>query len=672
MKLLPYTLLIASAAISAQAATLTVSTTNNTTANDGFCSLQEAIIAANTNAPSGDSTGECPAGEVSATDIVTLPAGIFALNDTLAITQNLVLQGVNKTDTIIDGGNSVQVLSVGTEVDAVDFELQNVRIANGGSPLAGAGMAIMPDSSVTIRDSQFSGHASDLKGGAINALEAFLTVYDSTFSNNSGTDGGAIAGIDSSVRVYRSTFSGNTATGDGGAVYSDEGYLVVNESTLTNNVATTDGGAIASDSEGTVELSGTLLSNNEAGSDGGAISMNDYELLIIEDSDLLENFAGDDGGAIYTDYSTQVTLVNTRLTSNEAAGDGGGLYLDSSSLGLFGSTVSDNSSSLDGGGLYIFEGVLNAVDSQIDNNTSTFVGGGFYLEYSGSATLTNTSVLGNTSTSRDGGGAYLYEAALTLMNASIADNSAPAGSGGGLFLDGAQLRAEHSIIRDNSALFSGGGLFAENNAMVLLNTTLSGNRVEGGDGGALYLDSGAIANLNHVTMADNFASNLGGGVFQGATDSLLAYGNSIIAGSTATEGPDCELNPGARSLGYNVIGNGTGCATHSTDQLINAPLVLTELLAPLAGNGGPTLTHALVAGSLGDNAANSDTCLPTDQRGVEREQNGKGCDIGAFERVNASASSGSTGGGNSSGGSLGLWLGLLTLMMGSVRLMRHN
>lgn len=644
LKKLSYTLLLISTIASAQAATLTVSTIQDTVADDGFCSLREAIVAANTNTISRDSEGECPAGSTSIADTVKLPAGIFNLNDTLSVTDDLILQGVNKTDTIIDGGSSIQVLSVGTEID---FELKSVRIANGGSILAGAGMLINADASVTIRDSQFSGHRSELNGGAINVDKAFLTIYDSTFSNNSGAYGGAVAGVGSSIQIHRTSFSGNSALSDGGALYSDEGLLIVKESTLTNNDAAFDGGAIVSDSYGGVELDDSVLSNNEAGDDGGAIYMDYYERLTVRNSQLFENMAGDDGGAVYVNSSTTVDLFNSR--------------------------VSDNTSFSDGGGLYVYEGTLNAIDSQIDNNTSNGIGGGFYLEYPGSAQLTNTSLMGNTSTSDDGGGAYLYEATLTLLNASISDNSAPAGSGGGLFLEGAQLQAQHSIIRDNTAQLSGGGIHSEYNAVVLTNTTLSGNRVDNGDGGALYLAYDAIVELHHVTMTNNTASNSGGGIFQNDPFSLIAYSNSIIAGNTATVGPDCTLDPGARSRGYNIVGTGTGCATKASDQLVNAPLVFTDLLAPLAGNGGSTLTHALVAGSIGDNAGDPDACLPTDQRGVERQQRGNGCDIGAFERVNVPASDSSTvnnsGGG---GGSLGAVFGLLAFILGGLRVLHHH
>ena len=68
-------------------------------------------------------------------------------------------------------------------------------------------------------------------------------------------------------------------------------------------------------------------------------------------------------------------------------------------------------------------------------------------------------------------------------------------------------------------------------------------------------------------------------------------------------------------------------------------------LGPLANNGGHTLTMALEPGSPAVDAVNFISlvpCPPTDQRGVNRPQDGDGdgvprCDIGAFERGGAFA-----------------------------------
>jgi len=46
------------------------------------------------------------------------------------------------------------------------------------------------------------------------------------------------------------------------------------------------------------------------------------------------------------------------------------------------------------------------------------------------------------------------------------------------------------------------------------------------------------------------------------------------------------------------------------------------MLGPLAGNGGPTMTHALLAGSAAIDAGAN--CLGNDQRGFQRPVDGNG------------------------------------------------
>ncbi|HZP40998.1 MAG TPA: choice-of-anchor Q domain-containing protein, partial [Candidatus Binatia bacterium] len=84
-------------------------------------------------------------------------------------------------------------------------------------------------------------------------------------------------------------------------------------------------------------------------------------------------------------------------------------------------------------------------------------------------------------------------------------------------------------------------------------------------------------------------------------------------------------------------------AQTATDLVGTAAAPIDPMLGPLAANGGPTATHALLTGSPAIDAANpaapgsgGDACPATDQRGIQRLQDGNGdgiprCDIGAFE-----------------------------------------
>src|SRR5262249_17655867 len=76
---------------------------------------------------------------------------------------------------------------------------------------------------------------------------------------------------------------------------------------------------------------------------------------------------------------------------------------------------------------------------------------------------------------------------------------------------------------------------------------------------------------------------------------------------------------------FNLVGSLAGCSlTGATGDLVGA----NPLLGPLADNGGPTQTRALLAGSPAIDAAGA--CSGADQRGVTRPQ-GAACDIAAYE-----------------------------------------
>ena len=86
--------------------------------------------------------------------------------------------------------------------------------------------------------------------------------------------------------------------------------------------------------------------------------------------------------------------------------------------------------------------------------------------------------------------------------------------------------------------------------------------------------------------------------------------------------------------GNNISFNGYGGDIALTD-----PTSFTNrnpYLAPLANNGGPTLTTAIIdSSSVAINAGNDAVCLPVDQRHAARSGR---CDIGAFEFQSVSLS----------------------------------
>jgi hypothetical protein len=145
------------------------------------------------------------------------------------------------------------------------------------------------------------------------------------------------------------------------------------------------------------------------------------------------------------------------------------------------------------------------------------------------------------------------------------------------------------------------------------------------------------------TLTGNSAGLFGGG--------FTNYGTATITGSLIT-GNNAQYGSEINSIGttnlnaFNLIGDSSKTTAQAllvvsagaNDILATSdgtnPKALAAILAPLANNGGPTQTHALVAGSPAINAGNPSFTSPPDfdQRGVgfDRVSGGR-TDIGAFE-----------------------------------------
>ncbi|TMC57853.1 MAG: hypothetical protein E6J26_05765 [Chloroflexi bacterium] len=150
------------------------------------------------------------------------------------------------------------------------------------------------------------------------------------------------------------------------------------------------------------------------------------------------------------------------------------------------------------------------------------------------------------------------------------------------------------------------------------------------------------ARLNNVTIAGNTADSDNNGVGDGGGIRIFAgtfeVRNSIIAGnfdnSPSVKHNDCSGL--IQSLGHNLIQDSFGCAIGGST--LEDLYGKDPLLAPLADNGGPTRTRALLPGSPAIDAGNPvpstvdelHACADVDQRGVPRPI-GRFCDSGAYE-----------------------------------------
>jgi uncharacterized repeat protein (TIGR01451 family)/CSLREA domain-containing protein len=280
-------------------------------------------------------------------------------------------------------------------------------------------------------------------------------------------------------------------------------------------------------------------------------------------------------------------------------------------------------------------------DLKLTSGSSIFGSG--LLNRNATTRVENVIVENNIATRGLGAGIFNLEAGtLTIVNSIIKNNRTF--DSGGAIANSATLIILGSTISGNQAL-AGGGIHQEGNtaSSTITNTTISGNRVSDRAGG--INSNGGVIDLINVTITANSADGIGGGLGAGGGivrgGGEFRLGNTIVAANTAITAPDCT-GPFS-TTGNNLIGirisTCTGFTSQSSDITGSATSPRNPQLGPLADNGGPTQTHALLAGSPALDLANPATCPAVDQRGVARALDGNNdgftiCDIGAFELAN--------------------------------------
>ena len=259
-------------------------------------------------------------------------------------------------------------------------------------------------------------------------------------------------------------------------------------------------------------------------------------------------------------------------------------------------------------------------------------------------TIANCIVENNRSESSGGGviseGGSGIGARLHIIDSIIRNNQA-AFSGGGLSLSGTNT-IRGSTIHGNSAGINGGGIFAHATTYIL-NSTISSN-VANTDGGGIYAALASTA-LYNVSVVNNDADHdrdqnggIGGGVFIAATNGRFIAVNSLIASNTILDAPiDDDCNGPLEVYGWNLFGTTSGCS-YTGNGTAARGLIALNSIGPLQDNGGPTPTHALLAGSAAIDSTFANTgcidetgvVLGYDQRGAPRPA-GMRCDVGAYE-----------------------------------------
>jgi hypothetical protein len=413
--------------------------------------------------------------------------------------------------------------------------------------------------------------------------------------------------------------NGKPLTGQGGGISSAfyNGMLKLSQVTVTGNetvAGTGHGGGIYT--EGSIEIVDSTISNNRT--------------VEWSPSNMGSGGSSGSGGGIYSARS--VSITNSIVTQNTASLEGGGIYSDG--LSMTNCLIVDNTTRADGGGVYQVEfGLGNAAiigSTFSGNRASNAAGGGAYLSRAFTNGIKNT-VFENNFALLAGGGLFLRAGGGRIWDSSFIGNEA--GLGGGIYSNTGPLYVYDSLVTGNTAISDGGGISMASLSLVSGSTIT--NNTAGRAGGGIW----GGRDIYHSTITGNTApEGKGSGIafFTNSQPGSFRISNSIVAGNTNSDIDKLSGPNTAVSLGFNLIGTGTALPTFN--QPGDRTGVLDPRLAPLADNGGPTMTHALLPDSPAFNAGDPnavigvDGVLEFDQRGdgYSRIRYGR-MDIGAYE-----------------------------------------
>ena len=275
-------------------------------------------------------------------------------------------------------------------------------------------------------------------------------------------------------------------------------------------------------------------------------------------------------------------------------------------------------------------------------NVASNDNGGIFAFDGGNLTVSKISFAGGKALGAGGALSVVSSGDVKMSRVTFVDNYAIANGGGLLVSASGDVRVEYSTLNGNRSVGtgSGGGFYAFGVHVVVVNSTLHGNSANALGGG--FAVHGTLRMYND-TISNNSAADGGGGF------SLLGgngtMNNTIVAGNTAPVSYGTEFHAGtfnyvssdfaARFSLIKGVFKVDGTFTNSNSTFYQDPE-----LGPLAYNGGPTRTQALLPGSLAIDSGSPNglntTCTTFDQRQMPRPDDGNGdsvvrCDMGAFE-----------------------------------------
>ncbi len=361
----------------------------------------------------------------------------------------------------------------------------------------------------------------------------------------------------------------------------------------------------------------------------------DSDLTITGPSANLLTVSGDNASRIFRINAGRAVAVSGMTMTAGMPGTffaaNGGAIENEGSLSIDACVFTGNSSGMNmfaqgGGAIHNGYGCTLAISRSTftGNTTGLYNQGGGAILNNGDLAISASTFSGNYTGSENqgGGGAIFNDASVTIIDSTFTGNFTGTG-----------------INNYGSVISQYGGT-----SVKITNSTISGNTDDSGSS-----RSSAIANIygSVVLVQSTVVGNAPAGlVNEGNNNPTYATAqlvNSIVAGNGAAD--ITQNGPGGFSdNGANFIGEpGAVSLTFSTKTFASTNTTIDQVIDPLlADNGGPTQTHALVAGSPALNAGiDADAVnaagapLLNDQRDAGFPRKLGAVDLGAFEAPGA-------------------------------------
>ena len=575
--------------------------------DDGLVTFREAIVAANTNAASGDAAAGEATGDVIQFDPSLADGTINLTEGQLTISDDLTVQA---------GGLNI----------TVDAQGQSRAFEITGSERVSLGRI------------NVTGGVADIGGGVLASGSGNLIVFGGVYSDNvaTGDGGGAIYSAGGNLNVSGgATFEGNLAngtSGSGGAIFNEGGTAVANDVTFFDNVANRAGGAIEI-TGGDLFLTSITAFRNVAGPEGsaapgngGVLHVTAGDTVVVRDSALTVNRAASEGGALWNQAGTRLLVFNSDINFNSALGDGadnggGAIFNNGGDLVISGGGFTTNTATGtagSGGAIFSVDGrIVISDEASFIGNSSSRAGGaieivdGELFDTDSGYSANNAGGLEPASTG-NGGAIHITGTALSAFSGTRFFVNSAASEGGGFWNS-----AESSVFFNNDVDFSfnsafgndadngGGAIFNNGGAVVVNGGTFSTNTASGtaGSGGAILSVDGRVLVQADSEFRSNRSARAGGAVE--LIDGEFFDTNSLYVsnrtGFFQDAGEFVEISPGTGNGGaFHITGTGTSA------------FFGTQLMQNVAANEGGAVWNSasssifLTDALLSDNTANGD------------------------------------------------------------------